>query len=58
MIAVVREKDFLYKNFLEKKTIYNQNESYWKRYVRNALDPKVIEHEFWLKNEYANGIKE
>lgn len=57
MIAVVREKDFLYKNFLEKKTIYNQNESYWKRYVRNALDPKVIEHEFWLKNEYANGTK-
>lgn len=57
MVAVVREKDFLYKNFLEKKTIYNQNESYWKRYVRNALDPKVIEHEFWLKNEYANGTK-
>jgi hypothetical protein len=57
MVAVVREKDFLYKNFLVKKTIYNQNESYWERYVRNALEPKVIEHEFWLENEYANGTK-
>ncbi|CAA6800596.1 MAG: Unknown protein [uncultured Aureispira sp.] len=57
MVAVVREKDFLYKNFLVKKMIYNQNESYWKRYVRNALEPKVIEHESWLENEYANGTK-
>lgn len=57
MVAVVREKDFLYKNFLVKKKIYSQNESYWKRYVRNVLEPKVIEHEFWLKNEYANGTK-
>jgi len=57
MVAVVREKDFLYKNFLVKKKIYSQNESYWKRYVRNVLEPKVIEHEFWMKNEYANGTK-
>lgn len=57
MVAVVREKDFLYKNFLVKKKIYSQNEFYWKRYVRNVLEPKVIEHEFWLKNEYANGTK-
>ena len=57
MVAVVREKDFLYKNFLEKKVIYNQNESYWKRYVRKALEPKAIEHESWLNTEYANGTK-
>lgn len=57
MVAVVKEKDFLYKNFLVKKVIYNQNESYWKRYVKKALEPKVIEHESWLKNQYANGTK-
>lgn len=57
MVAVVREKDFLYKNFLVKKKTYHQNESYWKRYVRKALEHKAIEHEFWLKNEYANGTK-
>lgn len=57
MVALVREKDFLYKNFLVKKIIYNQNESYWKRYVRDALSPEVIENESWLENEYANGTK-
>ncbi|BDS13706.1 hypothetical protein [Aureispira anguillae] len=57
MISVVRDKDFLYKNFLTKKTIYNQNESYWKRYVKNVLKTMEIEPESWLVNEFANGNK-
>ena len=57
MILEVRDKDFLYRNFLTKKTIYNQNESYWKRYVKKVLESAKIEPKLWMTNEFANGNK-
>lgn len=53
----VKQKDFLYKNFLHKKTIYGQNESYWRKIIHKILNKHNVKPQPWIINEYANGQK-
>lgn len=57
MSASTENIKFLFKNFLQKRTIYGQTESYWKRSILPILKDEGIQPQDWLSSEFANGQK-
>ena len=46
-------RKFIYYKFLNDKTIYEQNRSFWIDTIK-ATQPNSYE---WMKNEFKNGVK-
>jgi len=46
---------FLYKDFLEDKRVYNLNVAYWRRYFRNLLKNRTNVVFNWMNTSFGNG---
>ena len=50
--------DYLYKNFLNDKRVYNLAQSFWRRQLENLLKPYGYSHRPYLNTIQNNGQKE
>ncbi len=57
MDLTVNSKDFLYKDFLTDRTVYEQAELYWKAHIEAVFHQAGITPQRWLHGYYGNGQK-